>query len=86
MLSVITAGQSFGFRGNNKIYILEYHAGSYMVDAADVREQGIQYNNVQFEVLDQDEFDTTVSVAKVNGCIRETAQFHMRCTSQKVVF
>jgi hypothetical protein len=85
MLSVTTADQSLGFHGNHQISILQYHAGSYTVDAAD-RKHGIQYDNVQFEVLEQDQFDTILSISKVEGCTRETTQFEMHCTSEDVVF
>jgi hypothetical protein len=86
MLSVATANQNLSFIGKKQIHILQYHVGSYTVDAADDRDHSAYYNNVQFEVLDQEHFDTTVSIAKVSGCTREATQFKMHCTSQNVVF
>ena len=85
MLSMTMPGKALSFRGSDQIAILQYRVESYQVDAGNWS-PSIEYDNVQFKVLNKDNFEAEVSVSRSVGCNRDTQRFKMRCESKDVVF
>ncbi len=84
-LAVFTQDRNLSFSGSKQIFMLDRLGSSYLVDANNQLE-GIRYDNVQFMVFDEDFFETSVVIAKVDGCSRREIKVQMKCSSEKYGF